>query len=285
MKTYVQQIMLGTVTAKEAQAQETLARIQAAGYDGLELNRFMLHPSSLMVRMMTRAAGMPTGNGGKLDWHSLLRGSGLAVASLHTDLGSLEREPEAVIDEAKSYGTGRIVITGMYRFDYSDEKTVGALAQRLNSAGEKLKDAGIELLYHNHNVELLPVGSGLRAYDILINDTDPAFVGFEFDSYWFTDGGADAKIWMRKLGSRMKLWHINDRGSRQTGPAMTPILKADSMELGTGSMDLEDLYELAAENGVSDIVLESHKNWIEKDPVKSLELSARWLNGRKGQNG
>jgi hypothetical protein len=25
-------------------------------------------------------------------------------------------------------------------------------------------------------------------------------------------------------------------------------------------------------------VLESHKNWIEKDPVKSLELSAEWFN-------
>lgn len=284
MKTYVQQIMLGTVTANEAQARETLTRIKAAGYDGLELNRFMLHPSSFMVRMMTRAAGMPTGNGGKLDWHSLLNERGLTVASLHTDLGSLEREPEAVIDEAKSYRTGRIVITGMYRFDYSDEKTVRELAQRLNKAGEKLKGAGIEFLYHNHNVELLPVGSGLRAYDLLINDTEPAFVSFEFDSYWFTDGGADAKVWMRRLGSRMKLWHINDRGSRQTGPAMTPILKADSMELGTGNMDLDGLFALATENGVSDIVLESHKNWVDKDPVKSLELSARWLKGRKNKS-
>jgi hypothetical protein len=27
-------------------------------------------------------------------------------------------------------------------------------------------------------------------------------------------------------------------------------------------------------------VLESHKNWIDKDPVKSLELSAKWLKER-----
>ena len=60
MKKAVQQIMLGTVTGSESQARETLHRIKAAGYDGLELNRFMIHPSSLMVRLMTRAAGMPT---------------------------------------------------------------------------------------------------------------------------------------------------------------------------------------------------------------------------------
>ena len=68
----VQQFMLGTVTGKEPQARETLAAINAAGYDGIELCGFMIHPTGLMVRMMTKAAGMPTGNGGKLDWHRLV---------------------------------------------------------------------------------------------------------------------------------------------------------------------------------------------------------------------
>ena len=280
MKKAVQQIMLGTVTGNEAQTRETLQRIKAAGYDGLELNRFMIHPSSLMVRLMTRAAGMPTGNGGKLDWNALVNESGLAVVSLHTDLGSLEREPEAIIGEAESFGTDKVVITGMYRYDYSDEAAVRGLANRLNRAGELLRESGLSLLYHNHNVELLPVKPGLRAYEILIEDTDRSNVSFEFDSYWFTDGGADAKVWMRKLGSRMKLWHATDRGSRQKGPAMTPILKADSMELGTGSMDLDGLKEIAVSNGIEAVVLESHKNWIGKDPVRSLEVSAKWLNER-----
>ena len=280
MKTYVQQIMLGSVTSNEAQARETLRKIKAAGYDGLELNRFMIHPSSLMVRLMTRAAGMPTGRGGNLDWHALLKESGLAVVSLHADLGSLEREPDAVMEEARSFGTDKVVITGMYRFDYSDEAAMHELAKRLNRAGETLKAEGFSLLYHNHNVELLQVKPGLRAYDILLADTDPATVNFEFDSYWFTDGGADAKVWMKRLGNRIKLWHVTDRGSRQKGPAMTPILKADSMELGTGNMDLDGLKEIAVTNGIEAVVLESHKNWIDKDPVKSLELSAKWLNER-----
>ena len=280
MKKAVQQIMLGTVTSSESQARESLQRIKAAGYDGLELNRFMIHPSSLMVRLMTRAAGMPTGSGGKLDWHALLKESGLEVISLHTDLGSLERESDAVIAEAKSFSTDTIVITGMYRFDYSDEAAVRELAARLNAAGGALNAAGLRLFYHNHNVELLRVSPERRAYDLLLDETDPAAVNFEFDSYWFTDGGADPAYWMKKLGGRMKLWHINDRGSRQSGPAMTPILKADSMELGTGNMPLDALREIALANGVEAVVLESHKNWIDKDPVKSLELSARWLNER-----
>ena len=270
--------MLGTVTGSETAARSTLQRIKAAGYDGLELNRFMIHPSSLMVRLMTRAAGMPTGKGGNLDWKKLMREAELSVISLHTDLGSLEREAEAVASEARELGTDKLVITGMYRFDYGDEKAVRELAARLNKAGEALKKLGLSLLYHNHNVELLQVKPGQRAYDLLLSETDPALVGFEFDSFWFADGGADAKDWMSLLGNRMKLWHITDRGCRQKGPAMTPILKQDSMELGTGNMDLDGLLDIALQNGIQAVVLESHKNWIEKDPVKSLELSAEWFN-------
>jgi len=280
MKTAVQQIMLGTVTGSETQARNTLQRIKAAGYDGLELNRFMIHPSSLMIRLMTRAAGMPTGKGGNLNWKGLLQESGLSVISLHADLGSLEREAEAVAQEAKDFGTDTVVITGMYRFDYSDEKTVRELAQRLNRAGETLRTQGLSLLYHNHNVELLQVKPGLRAYDILLSDTDSEKVNFEFDSYWFADGGASAGDWMRKIGKRMKLWHVTDRGCRQKGSAMTPILRQGSVELGTGNMDLEGLCAIALDNGIQGVVLESHNNWIDKDPVKSLEVSAQWLNGR-----
>ena len=280
MKKAVQQIMLGTVTGSETQARETLRRIKAAGYDGLELNRFMIHPTSLMVRLLTRAAGMPTGKGGNLDWKTMLTECGLSVISLHTDLGSLEREGDQIAGEARQLQTDKVVITGMYRFNYSDETAVRELAGRLNRAGDALKKEGLSLLYHNHNVELLSVKPGVRAYDILLEETDPALVGFEFDSYWFTDGGADAKLWMRRLGSRMRLWHVTDRGSRQKGPAMTPILKADSVELGTGNMDLEGLAETAEANGIEAVVLESHRNWVDKDPVKSLELSAKWLNER-----
>ncbi len=280
MRKGVQQIMLGTVTKNREQALEALRRIKAAGYDGIELNRFMIHPSSLMVRMLTKAAGMPTGNGGRMNWHELLETSGLTVISLHADLGSLEKETDTVIQEAQSFHTDTVVITGMYRFDYSDAENVKDLAKRLNQCGEYLKKNGIRLLYHNHNVELLRCNSDMRAYEILLEETDPENVNFEFDSYWFTDGGANAKEWMKKLGKRMKLWHINDRGSRSSGASITPILKADSMELGTGNMDLDGLKEIAIDNGVDAIILESHKNWINKDPLQSIEVSAKWLNNR-----
>ena len=277
VRTGVQQFMLGSVMNNEAQARETLRCVKDAGYDGIELCGFMIHPTGLMVRMMTKAAGMPTGNGGKLDWHALVAESGLEVISLHTDLGSLERDAAAAAEEAKSFGTDTMVITAMYRFDYGNEQEIHKLAERLNKAGAALASYGIRLLYHNHNIELTRLNDSSRVYDILIEETDPEAVNFEFDSYWFAEGGADPLSWMRRLGGRMKLWHINDRGARLAGTAMTPILTTDSMELGTGNMPLDALMEQALSVDVGAIVLESHKNWIDKSPVKSLQVSAQYL--------
>lgn len=278
MKKAVQQFMLGSVLKNEKSVRETLAAMKAAGYDSIELCGFMLHPMGFMIRMLTKAAGMPVGSGGNLDWERIINESGLNVVSLHQDLGSIERDPKAVAEEAKKFGTDKVVITGMYRFDYGSEEAMHDLCRRLNAAGKALKDEGIVLLYHNHNCELRRVNESKCAYDLLLEETDPDYVNFEFDSYWFTEGGADAKIWMQRLGSRMKLWHINDRGTRMTGSAMTPILKTDSMELGTGNMDLVGLAEIAKANGIEAVILESHRNWIDNSPVKSLELSSKWLN-------
>lgn len=274
----VQQFMLGTVMNNEAQARDTLQKMKTAGYGGIELCGFMIHPTGLMVRLMTKAAGMPVGKGGSLDWMSIVKDSGLQVASLHTDLGSVERDPAAVAAEGRAFGTKYAVITGMYRFGYGDEKAVRELAARLNKAGEAMAKEGVSLLYHNHNCELQRVNPTQRGYDILLAETDPAAVNFEFDSYWFAEGGADPLEWMERLGERMKLWHINDRGARLTGPAMTPILKTDSAELGTGNMPLEALAGQAKKVGVEAVVLESHRNWADKSPVRSFQISAKFLN-------
>ena len=272
--------MLGTVMNTEIQARQTLAAMKAAGYDGIELCGFMIHPMGMAVRLLTRAAGMPVGRGGNLNWHGLVKESGLKVVSVHMDLGALEKDIAACAAEASTFGTKYIVITGMYRFDYGSEKAVRALAQRLNRAGKALKALDIQLLYHNHNCELRRTEGGKRAYEILLDETDPEYVNFEFDSYWFADGGADPLYWMGRLGSRMKLWHINDRGSRVEGASMTPILKSDSMELGTGNMPLDALTAQAKEAGCEAVILESHRNWIDKNPVKSLQLSAKYMNER-----
>ena len=276
MKKAVQQFMLGTVLNNQRQAADTLGKIKEAGYDGIELCSFMIHPTPFAVKLLTKAAGMPVGNGGNLPWPALVRDSGLEVPAVHQYLDAIEKDPEAAIRECSDFGTDTLVITGMYRFDYSQKQNILDLAARLNRAGEYLRESGIRLLYHNHNAEFLPVEPGVSAYHLLQQETDPEYVNFEFDSYWCADAGCDPLAEMERLGSRMRLWHINDRGCRKA--SFTPIFKMDSMELGTGTMNLPAMAEQAAKNGCETVILESHRNWIEGSPVKSFQLSAQFLN-------
>lgn len=273
----VQQFQLGTVMNNEKQAAETLRLMKESGYQGLELCSFMIHPTPFAVKLLTRAAGMPVGNGGKLDWQRLIRESGLSVPSVHQYLNTIEEDPKAAVKEAKAFGAHYVTVTGMYRFDYGDSQNVHTLADRLNQAGRILSEEGIGLLYHNHNAEFLKPEPEKTAYEILMEETDPAYLNFEFDSYWAIDAGVYALGLMERLGNRLKLYHINDRGCRQKGTAMTPILKSDSMELGTGFLSLEPMIRQALSVDAEAVILESHRNWIDKSPVKSFQVSAEYL--------
>ena len=172
----VQQIQLGTVMGTEEQALKTMRLMKEAGYDGIELNGFMIKKMPPIVKILTKMAGMPVGNGGKLDWKKLMGQSGLSVVSVHEDLGSIKRAPEEIIAEAESFGTHYVVITGMHMFDYSDGEAVKTLAEDLNTAGKRLKEGGISLLYHNHNCEFLRVTPDMTAYEYIIENTDPEYL-------------------------------------------------------------------------------------------------------------
>jgi sugar phosphate isomerase/epimerase len=273
----IQQFQLRTVLRTESKARETLQLLEKAGYDGIELNGFMIKKMPMIVRMLTRMAGMPMGRSGNLDWKKLMSESGLKVVSVHEDLGSILNRTQEIIEEAKTFGTEYVVVTGMHHFDYSDKKAVLELIDKLNRAGKLLKEGGINFLYHNHNCEFRKVEPGKTAYDLILENTDPQYVNFEFDSYWAAEAGVDVLDLMETLGERMKLHHINDRGTRATGRTSS-ILKSDSMELGYGNMNLTAMVETAKKYGVKAIILESHKNWIDKSSIKSFQVSADFLN-------
>lgn len=196
---------------------------------------------------------------------------------MHSNLAAIEDDAAGVAARAKSFGTDTVVITGMYRFDYSSLAEVESLADRLNRVGKQLANHGVRLLYHNHNVELQRVGAGKTAYDVIIEKTDPHYVNFEFDSYWMADGGGNVGALIEKLGSRMKLWHINDRGHKKASPYMNPILMEDCTELGHGNMDLQTLAAAAIKNNIEGVIVETHRNWIDDDPIKSFQTSAVFL--------
>ena len=273
----VQQIMIGSACKDEKTTLSTLKRIKQAGYDGIELNLFMIESTPFIVRLLTKMAGMPVGKGANIYWPDMLKESRLKATSLHADLGSLENRIDEVISKARELDTNKIVITGMYRFDYGNYDDVKSLAKRLDKVGARLHESDLQLLYHNHNVEFLKVDNKYTAYEMILKDTDPDLVKVEFDSYWPAEAGVDFIPLMEQLGERLVLYHINDRGTRLKKVPITPILKSDSIELGQGNMPLKKILGLDCIKNVDAIILESHRNWVNNNPIESLEKSIAFL--------
>ena len=134
----VQQFQLRTVIGTESKARETLKLIKESGYDGIELNGFMIKKMPIIVRILTRMAGMPMGRSGNLDWKKLISESGLKVVSVHEDLGSILNRTDEIIKEAIDFDTNYIVVTGIHHFDYSNKNNVLELIDKLNNAGKLL---------------------------------------------------------------------------------------------------------------------------------------------------
>ena len=49
------------------------------------------------------------------------------------------------------------------------------------------------------------------------------------------------------------------------------------MELGYGNMNLKALTGQALAAGVDAVILESHRNWVDGSPIKSIQRSAEFL--------
>ena len=63
-------------------------------------------------------------------------------------------------------------------------------AALLNEKAAALKPHGIQVGYHNHNMEFAPIGK-TTGWDILANETDKSLVKFEVDVGWVAAAGLD----------------------------------------------------------------------------------------------
>jgi sugar phosphate isomerase/epimerase len=102
-----------------------------------------------------------------------------------------------------NFATGEVV---------RDRQTWAAFARDLNRAGRMAREVGLRLGYHNHNWEFfrLTDDPSRTAYDVLIEDTDRRYVHFELDLFWVTRGARDPVDLLRRLGSRVRQFHVKD---------------------------------------------------------------------------
>ncbi len=196
------------------EADESLRRLAQAGCDSVEL---CLIPEMPDLPTMKRLC----------DQH------GLSVCGLHDN--DVLDHPEASLEAAKAVGSAFVTFSYPVGRDLSDPEQVSKLIADLNEGGSFFQENGVQLTYHNHQVEFARAGGAL-VLDRLVSETDPRAVQFELDLYWVQLGGGNPVQWCEKLADRMPQLHVKDY---VIGADLQPC----SCTVGKGNLPWSDLEE------------------------------------------
>lgn len=122
MKIGIQQLQIGSILKNEKDTLNNFKLLKEKGFDYIELNGFMIRKNPFIVKMLTSLSGMPIKSSNKFNWEKLINDSKLDVLSIHEDIKTLESNLDLVINECRIFNSKYVVLTGNYKFDYSNEK-------------------------------------------------------------------------------------------------------------------------------------------------------------------
>jgi sugar phosphate isomerase/epimerase len=146
-------------------------------------------------------------------------------------------------------------------------------ADYLNKKGAALKPYGLRFAYHNHNVELAPIGSSTGLAE-LIQGTDPSLVTFEMDAGWVVAAGADPVALLAAHPNRFSAMHVKDVKA-STRPNFS--LQQDPCEVGQGIIDWKTLLAKAYRANVRQFYVEQEPPFS-KPRIESVAISFNYLN-------
>lgn len=198
---------------------------------------------------------------------------GLQPVSTHQPTVTLENADQLIAD-AKAAGFKYFVIPippmGHFKYD-PENKTMSMtddlelLADVFNTIGKKCKDAGLELLYHNHDFEYKVNANGVVPIEYFLNNCNPEYVNFQMDLYWVTKAGADPVEYFKKYPGRFKMWHVKDMDDEGR---FAPV--------GAGNINFKRILDHKAESGMEYYLVEQD-NTFDTKPLEAIKTSHEGL--------
>lgn len=208
-------------TLRDLMAQDvasTLKLVAAVGYTELEFAGYFAQSPRQLKQIMAN--------------------EGLSAPSCHVPLEMMQTNLDLVIEQSLVMGHKFIVLPYLADEQRKTLDQYKALAAFLNKAGERIRSAGMQLTYHNHDFEFLKL-SGQLPYDVLLHETEPQLVQMELDLYWVVKAGLNPVDLFAQQPGRFPLWHVKDMD------------KAGAFaDVGKGVIDFKSIFAKAEQAGL-----------------------------------
>lgn len=188
-----------------------------------------------------------------------------------TDLGMTLRSGHVHIDDKWQQTMNEAAESGQEYLVCSTMPTSGQtadnykkVAEAFNKAGEECKKMNLKFGYHNHEYEF-ESDKGEVLYDVLLDNTDPAFVNMEMDLGWVIVGGKNPLDYFNKYKGRFPLWHLKDMN----------MTKKQSTEFGKGGLDIVQMLKHAKQAGMKYFFVEQEE--YASTPFESMKENMDYL--------
>lgn len=198
---------------------------------------------------------------------NMIAGEGLVLCATHEPGAKILEETQSVIDRMQALGCTLTAYPFPAGIDFGSEESVSGLIAGLNAAGEKMKNAGITLCYHNHNHEFSKL-NGQTILDRIYAETNPEFLKAELDTYWVQMGGADVVDYIHKVAGRQPIIHLKDCGVFEGN-------KTSLCEIGAGNLPWKSIIAAADSGGTEWFAVEQDS--CPGDPFDSIKQSFDYI--------
>jgi sugar phosphate isomerase/epimerase len=249
----------------------TLARISGIGYRTVE------------------SAGLAGKSGAES--RKALDAAGLKCPSSHLFLSPGQTAPQ-YFEDVKTLGSRYVVSSVMIKpgaqikgiDDYikyvasMTQDDFKKMASDLNALATQAKSAGLQFVYHNHNLEFRKWSDGATTYDILMAETDASLVKIELDCGWADLAGHSPVALFKKYAGRVRMLHIKDFAA-VTHPSTTldPRTNPEWTELGKGHIDYRTILAAAPAAGVEYIFVEQEPPYVKLTALGAARANFEYL--------
>ncbi len=222
--------------------------------------------------------------------------AGLKLISAHFDMPLAQFGNQRTIDGAKKMGLQYMIVvfpalrslsgphvprmsfrqqTALYEKISVDDYKWNA--EQINRCAERVKQAGMQLGYHNHAIDLKKLEGGAVGLDTLIQATDPNLVVFEMDCGHVIHAGGDPVTYLQKYPDRIGLLHLKDlKAGYSVSSTLDTEDKDTNAEIGSGVIDWKRLFGVVKHSAVKHWFVE-HEGKMDHPALESIAISYNYL--------
>ena len=207
-------------------------------------------------------------------YKKMLAENNLKMVSVAADFDALAKNPQAAIDEAKSFGAQYVVCFWIpHQGDNFTMDDMKKAVDVFNKAGKLIHENGLMLCYHPHGYEFRPYQQGTM-FDYMVKNTNPDYLNFEMDVFWVKHPGQDPVKLLKKYPKRFVLLHLKDRKPGTEGNQNGTADEETNVVLGQGDVGIAEIMKTAKEIGIKHYFIEDESSRSVEQIPQSLKYLA-----------